>query len=176
MNYLKDIHILQELSWQEYGQYLTNQVIPEAIIYDEFQPRALLFVKILSVFNLIAQGDFWALSLLFSTINFVLCWWTFSVLIQIYPHLKKLFYVCLFLNPSFVFWTSGLMEESLIVGIMFCCQAIFLAIVYQKLKKPIWLYIIFLLISFVLVWKIKYYFVGAFMGFFVPYLLVKMYC
>ena len=112
LNYLKDIHILQELSWQEYGQYLTNQVIPEAIIYDEFQPRALLFVKILSVFNLIAQGDFWALSLLFSTINFVLCWWIFWILIQIYPHLKKLFYVCLFLNPSFVFWTSGLMKES----------------------------------------------------------------
>lgn len=174
LNYWHDLQIIKTFSFHEYYDYLTNQEISKNLIYKPIQQRALNFVRMISLFNLLIQGSYWAMALLLSAFNFWACWYLYERIVSIFPQLKKLTYVVLFMNPSFVFWSSGLMKESVIVGIVFICQAILLGFVYQKITSYKWLYIVFLVCSFIIVWKIKYYFIAAFLGFFIPYLLVKL--
>lgn len=174
LNYIHDLRIIQELSFWEYFNYLLGDYFPKNVIYNEEHLRAVIFLRIISILNFLAQGNYWAMALLLSAFNFFACWYLYERFISIFPHLKQLTYLVLFINPSFVFWSSGLMKESLIVGIIFICQAIFLAFIYGKIASYKWLYIVSLICSFVIVWKIKYYFMAAFLGFFMPYLIVKL--
>lgn len=176
IKFVEELRHIQEFSWQEWWLYLTNQHLPESVWFGEIHPRVIVFLKPLVIINLITQGSYWALSLWLSTFSFLACWWFYTVIIRVYPHLQKLIFFCLFLNPSFVFWTSGVMKESLLVGCVFICQGILLGIVYQKLSKPIWIYALLCLPILLFIWKVKYYFAATLIGFMLPYLLVKIFC
>ncbi len=174
IKYAKDLNFLNTLSWKEWWYYLTqNQFIPKSLIFRQNQPRAMFFVKSLTLIHRITQGNYWTLSLWLSTINFLACWWCYIVIVRVFSHLQKVLFFCLFISPSFVFWTSGVLKESLLVGCVFICQAIFLGIVYKKLSQPIWFYILLLIPILLFVWKVKYYFAAALIGFMIPYVFVK---
>lgn len=175
LKFMKDLNTIQAFSWNEWWGYLTNQYISKELCFREDHPRVIVFLKPLVIINLITQGDYWALSLWLSTFSFLACWWLYSVITRVYPQIQQLLFICLFVNPSFIFWTSGVMKESLLVGCVFICQAILLGIVYQKLLKPIWVYILLLFPILLFTWKVKYYFAAALIGFIVPYVLVKIF-
>jgi len=96
------------------------------------QPRALFFAKIVSIFYLISGGNYWIISIYLSLINF----WGIQALVK---ELKlnfednELAISCSFYYlPSFVFWTSGLLKESLAIGALALAVSIVLRMIREQ--------------------------------------------
>jgi hypothetical protein len=91
------------------------------------QPRALLFVKLISGLYLLAGGDYWILATFLSVISFFCVFLIVKELLLWYPNARRPLVVAFYFLPSFVFWTSGVLKESLAVGallvmIYFCVK------------------------------------------------------
>lgn len=130
---------------------LTNQIV----FHD--QPRALLFSKIVSVFYIFSGGNYWIISAFLSLINFFCIHFLVTELNRKFGGLKKAASISFYFLPTFVFWTSGLLKESLAIGAL----AITIALVVRLTRTrkyayfPNWFY---LFISSVVLWELKYYY------------------
>lgn len=125
------------------------------VFYD--QPRALLFSKIISVFYLVTGGNYWIIGAFLSLINFICIHLLVSELNKGFKGIKKATVFAFYFLPTFVFWTSGLLKESLAIGALAVAVALVLRFIrteeYGKFKD--WLYLI---ISAILLWELKYYY------------------
>jgi hypothetical protein len=128
-------------------------------------PRALLMSKITAIVSLFGFGNYWLTSSWFSLFSFSGLWALSKRLKQLFPNLKLAIYLSLFFIPTFVFWTSGVMKESVIIGCWSWLIAWFLELVYSlkssknQVKKAfkallsIWF--------FYILFQMKYYYLGA---------------
>ena len=126
------------------------------IIFHE-QARALLFAKIISFFYLFSGGNYWIVSAFLSFINFICIHFFVTELNRKFDGLKKAASISFYFLPTFVFWTSGLLKESLAIGAL--ATAVALVIKFTRTQKyayfPYWFY---LFISFALLWELKYFY------------------
>ncbi len=121
------------------------------------QPRALLFSKIVAVFYLLTGGNYWIISIFFSGINFFCIHMLVVELNKKYENITLATAISFYFLPTFVFWTSGLLKESLAIGSL--AISIALAIRMMRLQKygyfPYW---IGFALSAVLSWELKYFY------------------
>ena len=126
------------------------------IVFHE-QPRALLFSKIISFFYLFSGGNYWIVSAFLSFINFICIHFLVTELNIKFEGLKKAASISFYFLPTFVFWTSGLLKESLAIGAL--ATAVALVIKFTRTQKyayfPYWFY---LFISSLLLWELKYFY------------------
>jgi hypothetical protein len=90
----------------------------------------ILTQRITGIVNLFSFNSFWACTLLFSALSFIGLWLLFMCFFRLFPKLHKpLALVTLFI-PGVVFWSSGIMKDSLcmlFIGIIvYAVQNIFL--------------------------------------------------
>lgn len=130
---------------------LTNQLV----FID--QPRALLFSKVVAVFYLLSGGNYWIISIFFSVINFLCIHMLVVELNKKYENITLATAISFYFLPTFVFWTSGLLKESLAIGSL--AISIALAIRMMRMQRyayfPYW--IIFALAATML-WELKYFY------------------
>ena len=124
------------------------------------QPRALFFVKIVSIFYLLSGGNYWIIGAFLSVINFLGVHFLVSEICATFPGVKKAAIFSFYFLPTFVFWTSGLLKESLAIGaLMF---AVGIIIRFGRIKAFIdfksW---IALIISLDLLWQLKYFYAAV---------------
>ena len=126
------------------------------IVFHE-QPRALLFSKIVSVFYIFSGGNYWIISVSLSLINFVCVHFLVEEINKKFVGLKKASAISFYFLPTFVFWTGGLLKESLAIGAL----AVAIALVIRLIRTreyayiPYWLY---LFLSSAVLWELKYYY------------------
>ena len=123
-------------------------------------PRAFFMMKIISLINILTDKNYWLTSFYISLFSY---FGTFFLLINITKHYQRLkvisIFVLLFL-PSVVFNASGIMKESLAFGSI-CFILGFAILVNIKAKtNNLWLSI-GLLLSLVLLYKLKFYFLAV---------------
>lgn len=130
---------------------LTNQ-----IVFGN-QPRAFLFSKIVSVFYIFSGGNYWVISAFLSLINFMCIQLLVNELSTKFTGLKKAAAISFYFLPTFVFWTGGLLKESLAIGTL--AVAVGMVIRFTRIQKYSnfrhWIYLI---ISSALLWKLKYFY------------------
>jgi len=119
------------------------------------QPRSLFFVKILSFFNLLTDDNYWLSSIWFSFLSFLGCWYLFHKLTQWLMGAKWPSALSLLFFPSFVFWGSGIIKESVSIGAL-CFIIGFVLLLVQKQKPRIWEWVLVVISSHIL-WSLKYY-------------------
>ncbi len=121
------------------------------------EPRTLFFVKVLSLFDLLTNGNYWINSVYFSLLSFTGSWMIVLAVCRISRRLLFAALIPFALLPSMVFWSSGVLKESIA---MFCFgMLVFLFIknyLNRKFNYPD--FILFVFIA-VLYWLIKYYLV-----------------
>jgi len=82
------------------------------------------------IINLFALDSFWACTLLFAALSFLGLWLLFLSFYRLYPHLHKQLAIVTLFIPGVVFWSSGIMKDSicmLFIGvIVYFIQNIFL--------------------------------------------------
>jgi hypothetical protein len=122
-------------------------------------PRALFLSKIVSLFNLITVDNYWLISIYFSSAAFAAAWFLFSSLAKEFPkNIIPAAFAFLFF-PSIVFWSSGIVKESVSTASLFFLSGVFFKVwVDRKVTLIEW---ILVPIAAWLLWSLKYYVVAV---------------
>lgn len=135
--------------------------VPEDLHLNFYQPRALFLTKITSVFNLLTIDQYWIIGAYFSAFSFAGAWYLVKT-IERYVNPATLAAVIAFLFlPSVVFWTSGLLKESLAVAALYYLVAFFLRICAGR--KPLVPGVLIAALSLWVLWNLKYYYAAIFL-------------
>lgn len=137
------------------------------------QPRARFFSDIVGVMIWITGGDYWILSLYFSVISFLGFWYLYIKMSERLPDLRRPALIAFLFFPSVVLWSSGLLKESLAMPAL-CVIVAFFFQDYSHLKKNLILKGILLIVSFYLLWKLRYFYVAVMVPVLVAYLMVGL--
>ena len=141
--------------------FCTDQVaeLSGLIIYNA-QPRALLFSKIVSVFYIVTGGSYWVSSAFLSLISFSGIYVLVTELNKKFNNIKWAVIISFYFLPTFIFWSSGLLKESIAMAAL--CFAVAIVVRFTRprryLKIVSWLALI---ISLWLLWGIKYYYAAV---------------
>lgn len=138
------------------------------------QPRALFISKITSGFVLLTGANYWLIAVYFSLFSFVGFWLLAQRLAEIVRNKLGVILSVLFF-PSVVFWSAGLSKESLAMSALAILSYYLLTIIYTQTRIK-WIDILLAVVSFILLWKIKYYYAGVFILAFGSGFLVYLIC
>ena len=131
--------------------YLTNE-IQRATVF-EWGTKEFFLVRFATLINIIGLNSYWSTTILFSVFSYVGTWQLYLVFAKRYPHLwNQMAWAVLFL-PSFIFWGSGIMKDTLGVGFL----GVFLyalSQIYENKKGKI-LYLIIMVISAMVIFSVR---------------------
>jgi hypothetical protein len=137
-----DIYILSDYS-----------VIPDYIYI--MQPRAAFMTKILALLALITNHNYWLSACYLSMFSFFGFWLAANTVYKIFGSKITAVLPTLFF-PSIVFWSSGVIKESIAIGSLAGVLAILVNAYYKK--SVAWLNMLLLIIGMLLLLYLKYYY------------------
>lgn len=164
LNYHQDASQLAGLALQEPAAYLNSWLgkYPEGfeLVYSQ-QERALITAKIFSLFYIPTNSNLWLASVWVSFLAFLASFHLNARLVRYRPFLQEAAPLAFLFWPSHVFWTSGLLKESLAMG----CMAFIAATAVPSIlagKRLKWREVLLSLLLFFLLFNIKYYYAAVF--------------
>jgi hypothetical protein len=119
------------------------------------QSRSLFFVKFLSLINFITGENYWISSLWFSFLSFLGCWYLFRQLTDLIKDAIPPAAISLLFFPSFVFWGSGIIKESIAIGALSFIVGFFLKLLTRQ--RPIIIEWLLMPVAAYFLWNLKYY-------------------
>jgi hypothetical protein len=162
--YFEDGVHLSKLALSQFGDYLRflwNGDYPpilQSLHYSD--ERAIFFDKLTSVINIITDDNYWLTACWCSIVSFSASWYLVKVCIRHFPEYTVAAIVAFLFFPTVVFWTSGLMKESIACAALFFLSALFLQTWFRS-SLNIW-QILLTMISLWLLWQLKYYYAAIF--------------
>lgn len=133
--------------------FLTNEI--DRMTYFPWGTKEFFLVQIATLINIIGLNSYWSTTILFSVFSYIGTWQLYLVFARRYPHLwKQMAWAALFL-PSFIFWGSGIMKDTLGVGFL----GVFLYAlnhIYSN-RRYKFLYIIYMVISALVIFSVRAY-------------------
>lgn len=156
-NYFYQAQNFGEVAFSNWSNFIDLFVLSKYELIEKFdftsQPRAALMVKLVAIVNLVTNNNYWVSSTYFSFFSFIGIW-AFSSWVHKSFSYGKVAAISLFVWPSFVFWSSGILKESIAVGLIFWIMAKYFQMIESKLFKKA----IPILIALYFLFVIKYYF------------------
>jgi len=122
------------------------------------QPRGAFMTKILAPVVLVTNNNYWLTSAYLSLFSFAGFWVLANTLNNLFKN-KWVAVIPTLFFPSIVFWSSGVLKESVAIGSLALLFA-FLTKLYIK-KHLRWHEVLFLLVGFLLVMHLKYYYAAV---------------
>jgi len=133
--------------------YLTNEL--KSATTFEWGTKEFFLVRFATLINIIGLNSYWSTTILFSVFSYVGTWQLYLVFANRYPHLwNQMAWAALFL-PSFIFWGSGIMKDTLGVGFL----GVFLfalSNIYEN-RKGKFLYLLVMIISAMVIFSVRAY-------------------
>ena len=159
-------------NFNEYFKVLIGSSIDNSQFIYCNQPRAFFLVKLLSVTHLVTGQDYWISGIYFSLFSFIGFWALANSLADHFSSNKLSIVISLLFFPSVVFWSSGIIKESLAMGaLMFVIK---LLIDWLFIHNIGWKRIALGAMLLFLVWQLKYYYLGVFLMVTVPLTITEM--
>lgn len=119
------------------------------------EPRSLFFIHIVRIVNFVTGSNYWLTSLWFSLFSFICSYRLVVKLDELFPPLRTASRAALLFLPSVVFWSSGIIKESLAFGAVEIFALYFLTIMHdEKLDLKFFVEIV---LAFTLLLYLKYY-------------------
>lgn len=115
--------ILQDpgrLSWL----FQKGKVFDESFLKDRFNSgyfaseANFMVTRIVALLSFITAGRYAVISLIFACIAFSGIWKLFLFFYEQYPHMHKRFAIAILFFPSFVFWSGGILKDTLCIASM----------------------------------------------------------
>jgi hypothetical protein len=122
--------------------------------------RSLLMIKIVSLFSLICASNYWIIATYLSVISFYGTWYFVKAIEKHFPNILYSAILAFVLFPSTIFWSSGVIKESLALGALFFLSGVVFKIWFRSSLN--FIEIAVAMISCWLSWKLKYYYAGVF--------------
>jgi hypothetical protein len=165
-NYFNDGVRLADLGRQDAGSYISflwsgDESFPvwSDLIYK--QPRAMFLSKVTSLFCILTADNYWFIALYFSAVSFFSAWLLGKKIQILWPDSRFAVAIAFFFFPSVVFWSSGVIKESLAMAALFCLCFIFLRL-WANEKVTLFEWLITILAGWML-WSLKYYYLAVFL-------------
>ena len=171
--FFDDASKLTNVFWNDpysYFNFLVNDESKALITLVNTQSRSLFFVKIVSFINLFTGSNYWITSLYFSFVSFLSAYLLFQKITTSFAGSKYAAAIAFLFFPSVVFWGSGIIKESLAVAGLFILARVYVTLITNK--KPIRWEWLLALISVIIVWRLKYYWIAVFIPVAITTLLV----
>ncbi len=131
---------------------------------DHFHPYAvdfindkdvLLLVKITSLINIIGLYSYGTTTVLFASISFIGLWMAYSNLCKLYPNYSKQLLIGFFMTPSIIFWSSGVLKDTITMSCIGWTMYAFSNILFFKRKILVSIFLV--IISSVIIFTLKPY-------------------
>lgn len=156
---------LVSLLYQKPAEYfrfiiLGNENVATELKLSTVQFRSLFFVKIVSALSLVSFNNYWITSSYFSIISFLGCWYLLSAVNKHFSNATFAAVVSFLLIPTFLFWSSGIIKESLAVGALCFISGIYIHL--MKKEKLRWTQWVLIVVATIFLWNLKYYWAAIF--------------
>lgn len=135
-------------------------------------PRSLFFVKICGLLALVSGGNYWVMGAWLSLIAFEASWLLVVRVEQTLPAMTAAILLVILFFPSVVFWSSGLIKESLGLASLYLLATVMLSVVMHQ--KTSLLEIVMMPLALWIGWNLKYYWLGIFLPVAVPVVVVAL--
>lgn len=148
-----DVPAYLQFLWNSHEQ---SPVWNELAVTDS---RSVFFSKFVSVASMITGGNYWVASLYFSFISFLGAWQAVKSIVRWNPDAQRAAVVAFLFFPSIVFWSSGIIKESLAMAALFFIVSLFVKIWMRRWVRALeWLLAI---VSAWVLWNLKYYYAAV---------------
>ncbi|MBS1512368.1 MAG: hypothetical protein JST86_16085 [Bacteroidetes bacterium] len=130
-----------------------------------------MVVRFVTIFSFFTLGKYVITNLVFSLLAFTGAWKLFLFFYEQYPHLHRKLAIAILYLPTFVFWSSGVLKDSIcIASIGWITYSLYQLLVRKRdfLKSTI-----LLLIFGYFLWIIKPYILISYVPFFFLYIILK---
>jgi hypothetical protein len=164
LNYLADGKLLSALARHDavsYVRFLWNGDGDDVSSLKLSDPRAIFFVKFVSVLFLVTGDQYWVSATYLSLLSFFGTWFLFRRINAFFEGATIPAFVAFFLFPSTTFWTSGLIKESLACGALFYLTGIFLEAWFNQTVKI--RHSLLAVPALWILWILKYYYAAIFL-------------
>lgn len=122
--------------------------------------RSIVFVKIVSLFCLLNANSYWVCAGYFAMISFAASWFLFRKVKTHFAESAVAGTIAFLFFPSVVFWSCGIVKETLALASLYLLTGIFLSFYYAKKIGKLDFTLAF--IASVILWTLKYYWAGVF--------------
>lgn len=143
-------------SAEQYENLTDKALVGNYFIIDA---SALVVIKFATIFSFISFNTYLNTTLFFVILSFSGMWAIFKVFITLYPDLKKQFAWGILYLPSVIFWSSGLMKDSLTIAATGWLFYSFYQYFVFKDKKLV--YLLLAAVSIYLMYVIKIYIIAT---------------
>lgn len=148
-----------ELARTDFGAYL-KFLFSEREGYFLGEHRTIFYTKITSVLALLTGDHYWIVSVYYSLISFFAAWCLTNTIARIFPEYKIAACIAFLFFPSVVFWSSGVIKESLAMAALFFLTTLFLKLwVRERISI---LSIMLAILCVITIFNLKYYYLAAF--------------
>ena len=157
---------LSNFFWKDpraYANFLSSsdELNPIWNLLDNKQPRSLFLVKVISVVNIFTANNYWTTSLYFSLASFAASFWLVQKMTFAFPGNKLAAVIAFLFFPSVVFWSSGIIKESLAMAGLFLLSGLCITLLTNR--KVLWWEWMLAVLALPVVWNLKYYWIAVFM-------------
>lgn len=122
------------------------------------QPRAAFMTKIIAPLAYVSGGNYWLVSCYLSLFSFAGFWMLANTTYKLFKN-KWLAVIPTLFFPSIVFWSSGIIKESIAIGALAILFSMLTNFYLQKRFR--WLDLIIVLVSLLLLMYLKYYYAAV---------------
>lgn len=130
-----------------------------------------MVVRFVTVFSFFTLGKYLLTNLVFSMLAFTGAWKLYEFFYEQYPHMHRKFAIAILWLPTFVFWSSGILKDSICIAALGWITYSMYQLFYKG--KNIFTSGILLLFFGYLLWVIKPYILISYVPFFVLFLILK---
>jgi len=174
--FFSDADVLVQLVKQDFTAYLKFLFLddaPEGLLSHLYnsQERSLYLIKIMSLFSWMTGGNYWVSAMWFSLISFICAWYLFKIVSIQFENSWQAAALSFLLFPSVVFWSSGLIKETLALSGIYLVCGLYLKMLYKQ-KSNGMEYLVAAL-GFWIAWRLKYYWIAIFSSILLAHLVVN---
>lgn len=134
-------------------------------------PNNFLVTKMVAMFSFVTFGKYMVINLIFALIAFTGAWKLFLFFYEQYPKMHKKFAIAILFLPTFVFWSAGILKDSICVASLGWITYGIYEIFYRK-KSIIKNTFIVLGFSYLLI-ILKVYILISYVPFFILFIILK---
>jgi hypothetical protein len=160
-----------DLARENFGEYLNFLFRREEGFYLG-EHRTVFFSKVTSVLALLTGNNYWLASLYYSLLSFFGAWHLSNTIARLFPNIKLAAALAFLFFPSAVFWSSGIIKESLAMAALFFLSAQILKI-WMKERITV-ISVVLVIINTIVIFNLKYYYLAVFIPISLSALLVKL--
>lgn len=136
--------------------------------------RTVFYTKVTSVLALITGNNYWLTSAYYSLLSFFSAWYLTKTITRVLPEYKVAACIAFLFFPSVVFWSSGVIKESLTMTALFFLTAVFLKIWARE--KISLVSVLLAVVGAWIIFNLKYYYLAVFIPITASSLLARWIC